>query len=48
MIGNLIQMQFGSSRNWPFGAALGFGLLFLVAVTMIAYLVLFRSRRAQP
>ena len=27
MIGNLMQMQFGASRNWPFGAALAFVLL---------------------
>ena len=27
MIGNLIQSQFGASRNWPFGAALVVSLL---------------------
>lgn len=30
MVGNLIQAQFGYSRNWPFGAALAFVLLALV------------------
>ena len=27
MIGNLIQLQFGTAHNWPFGAALSFALL---------------------
>lgn len=43
MIGNLIQAQFGSARNWPFGAALAFALLGLVLVTMMAYLMRFRT-----
>jgi spermidine/putrescine transport system permease protein len=42
MIGNLIQGQFGSARNWPFGAALAFALLALVLLAMLAYLVRFR------
>jgi spermidine/putrescine transport system permease protein len=46
MIGNLIQMQFGASRNWPFGAALGFALLGIVLLTMMLYLLRFgRGRR---
>ena len=32
MIGNLVQSQFGASRNWPFGAALA---LLLVAVLLL-------------
>ena len=36
MIGNLVQAQFGASRNWPFGAALA---LVLVAVLMLALLL---------
>ena len=44
MIGNLIQNQFGASRNWPFGAALAFTLLALVLVTMMAYLMRFRRQ----
>ncbi|MGF1610142.1 MAG: ABC transporter permease [Kiloniellales bacterium] len=43
LIGNLIQMQFGASRNWPFGAALAFILLAIVLLTMTIYLM--RSRR---
>jgi spermidine/putrescine transport system permease protein len=39
LIGNLIQMQFGASRNWPFGAALAFLLLALVLLTMMIYLM---------
>jgi spermidine/putrescine transport system permease protein len=42
MIGNLIQGQFGSARNWPFGAALAFALLAIVLLAMLAYLLRFR------
>ena len=46
MIGNLMQMEFGASRNWPFGAALGFSLLAIVLLTMMLYLLRFgRGRR---
>ncbi len=45
MIGNLIGLQFGSARNWPFGAALGLGLLALVLIAMTIYAV--RIRPAQ-
>ena len=44
MIGNLIQNQFGSARNWPFGAALAFTLLALVLVTMMLYLLRFKRQ----
>lgn len=42
MIGNLIQNQFGSARNWPFGAALAFALLALVLLAMTIYALRFR------
>lgn len=42
MIGNLIQAQFGASRNWPFGAALAFALLALVLLAMTVYLTRYR------
>jgi spermidine/putrescine transport system permease protein len=45
MIGNLISMQFGSARNWPFGAALAFVLLALVLLTMMFQLM--RTRRRE-
>lgn len=44
MIGNLIQMQFGPSRNWPFGAALSVVLLAGMMVSLMA-LAIARSRR---
>lgn len=44
MIGNLIALQFGSARNWPFGAALAFVLLSLVLLTMTIYLMHQRRR----
>ena len=40
MIGNLIALQFGSGRNWPFGAAAA---LILMAVVLIALLVSLRA-----
>ncbi|WP_374334790.1 ABC transporter permease [Leeia sp.] len=42
MIGNLIQNQFGTARNWPFGAALSFTLLLMVLLAMLAYQWRFR------
>ena len=42
MIGNLIQIQFGTARNWPFGAALAFALLLMVGVAMVLYNLKFR------
>lgn len=44
MIGNLIQMQFGPSRNWPFGAALSVVLLASMMVSLMA-VAFARSRR---
>jgi spermidine/putrescine transport system permease protein len=43
MIGNLIQLQFGQSRNWPFGAALSFALLAIVLLSMMLYLLRYRA-----
>lgn len=40
MIGNLIALQFGSSRNWPFGSAAA---LILMAVVMLALLIYVRN-----
>ena len=44
MLGNIIQMQFGASRNWPFGATLAVVLLAIMLVTMTA-MALWRNRR---
>ena len=38
MIGNLIQNQFSSARNWPFGSAASFIVMALVLVAVLAYL----------
>lgn len=43
MVGNLIQAQFGYSRNWPFGAALAFVLLALVLAATYLHRLRFRS-----
>jgi spermidine/putrescine transport system permease protein len=40
LVGNLIQQQFGTSRDWPFGAAVSMALM---ALTMIS-LQLYRRR----
>ncbi|AYC31066.1 ABC transporter permease [Pseudomonas cavernae] len=42
MIGNLIQLQFGASHNWPLGAALAFALLAFVLLAMLTYSLRFK------
>lgn len=42
MIGNMIAIQFGSSRNWPFGSA---SALILMGIVMLALLVYVRNAR---
>jgi spermidine/putrescine transport system permease protein len=37
MIGNLIALQFGTSRNWPFGSAMAFILMAVVLLALIFY-----------
>jgi spermidine/putrescine transport system permease protein len=36
MIGNVIQAQFGTSNDWPFGSALSFILMFLTFIVLFA------------
>jgi spermidine/putrescine transport system permease protein len=36
LVGNLIQQQFGTSRDWPFGAAVSFGLMALTLAGLFA------------
>ena len=43
LIGSLIEMQFTSSRNWPFGSALSM----LVTLAVVVALVLGRARKAK-
>lgn len=43
MIGNLIQLQFGASHNWPLGAALSFALLGFVLLAMLLYSLRFKQ-----
>ncbi len=38
MIGNLIAIQFGSSRNWPFGSAAALILMTIVMVALLIYM----------
>jgi spermidine/putrescine transport system permease protein len=38
MIGNLVQNQFASARNWPFGSAASFILMALVLAAVLIYL----------
>ena len=47
MIGNLIQNQFGPSRNWPFGSAAAFAVMALVMVALLGVLRLERPRAAR-
>ncbi|QPM90284.1 ABC transporter permease [Pseudooceanicola algae] len=45
MIGNLIEQQFLSARNWPFGAALSMMVMAAVLVLLVLQLRLARARR---
>jgi spermidine/putrescine transport system permease protein len=38
MIGNLVQNQFSSARNWPFGSAASFIVMALVLAAVMWYL----------
>lgn len=38
MIGNVIQQQFLEVRNWPFGSAMGLGLMVLVLAATVVYM----------
>jgi spermidine/putrescine transport system permease protein len=37
LVGNLIQQQFGASRDWPFGAAVSMGLMVLTMISLQLY-----------
>jgi spermidine/putrescine transport system permease protein len=37
MLGNLIELQFGSGRNWPLGAAISITLMAMVMVALLVY-----------
>ena len=37
LVGNLIQQQFGASRDWPFGAAVSIGLMVLTMISLQIY-----------
>jgi spermidine/putrescine transport system permease protein len=47
MLGNAIQQQFGQSRDWPFGAAIAFLALILVAGMLITYARYMRRKGQQ-
>jgi spermidine/putrescine transport system permease protein len=44
MMSNLIQQQFGASRNYPFGAALSFIIFSIVLIVLVAVSLLTRKR----
>ena len=46
MIGNLVQSQFTTARNWPFGSAASFALMLLVLVAVLLSLRLRERERA--
>jgi spermidine/putrescine transport system permease protein len=37
LVGNLIEQQFGASRDWPFGAAVSMGLMLLTMLSLYFY-----------
>jgi spermidine/putrescine transport system permease protein len=46
MLGSLVQFQFASARNWPFGGALSMLLLSVVIITLIFYARAAKNRAA--
>lgn len=46
MIGNLVKLQFGMARNWPFGSAASFVLMTVVLFAVFAYLKFAGGREA--
>jgi spermidine/putrescine transport system permease protein len=38
MIGNLVQNQFTTARDWPFGSALSLALMAIVVALVVAFL----------
>ncbi|MEE8399551.1 MAG: ABC transporter permease [Desulfobacterales bacterium] len=46
MVGNLIQLQFGASRNWPLGSAASFILMAVVLAAVLSYLKFSGGRKA--
>src|SRR5262249_7602971 len=48
MIGNLIALQFGTSRNWPFGSALAFILMAAVLSPLLFYALSTAGRSQIP
>ena len=47
MIGNLIELQFGQARNWPFGSAIALVLMVIVMLSLMAYLN-FGAKKGAP
>lgn len=45
LVGNLIQQQFGSSRDWPFGAAVSLGLMTLTLIGL--FIILRRGKTVE-
>ena len=46
MLGNLIEGQFLSARNWPFGSALAMMVMAVMLVLLLAYVILSGRRNA--
>lgn len=44
MVGNLIQQQFGSASDWPFGSAIS---TILMVVMLLGTIVYFRTLRTE-
>ena len=44
MVGNLVQNQFTTARDWPFGAAVSIALMALVTLLLVVYL----RRQSEP
>jgi spermidine/putrescine transport system permease protein len=45
MIGNLIQLQFGTVNNWPMGAALAITMILAITLVGLMFLALMHGLR---
>jgi spermidine/putrescine transport system permease protein len=44
LVGNLVQNQFTTARDWPFGSAVSIALMVLVTITLVVFL----RRESEP
>jgi spermidine/putrescine transport system permease protein len=48
LLGNLLQQQFMTVRNWPFGSAIGFIMMAIMLLAIIIYFRILSGSEEQP